>query len=433
MKWISVLIAVGMTFGFDSAAARSSEVLGFGAKSKGGAGGRVLLVTSKDDGRDHPSAGTLRWALRQRGPRIIKFAVGGDLWLEDRIIIREPFLTIDGSGAPGNGVCIRGGSLMFRDTHDVIVKDMRIRLGENPAKKQRRELHARRPPHSAGLDCVSMDDSSRIVFDHCSLSWSCDEIFGITHCHDVTIQWCLLSEPLANPKLHPYGNNHAFPINASASTLSVHHCLLAHYVMRGPQFEGNDLRPEDHYTVQMEAVNNVMFDYERTGSRYGCGVEKNNGAAQAKSFRFQFINNCYVTDSAEKLPIEAITKHGVIAGVKIHESGNVEQVMTGRRFLKAVAAKEEQEPVHAPYWTPAENSAAIRKQVSDKSLFNTSATARAEPAPAIVEPIIADTGCTVGGRDRVDQRTIRDLRHARFGRVRHGEPGLFAWLKFWEW
>ena len=43
----------------------------------------------------------------------------------------------------------------------------------------------------------------------------------------MTIQWCILSEPLAGRKLHPYGDNHAFAINANASTLSVHHCLFA--------------------------------------------------------------------------------------------------------------------------------------------------------------------------------------------------------------
>ncbi len=203
------------------------NVLGFGEKSRGGTGGRTIYVTRRDDNPQHPAEGSLRWALRQSGPRIVKFAVSGDIKLKERIIIREPYLTLDGSDAPRDGVTIRDGSLMFRDTHDIIVREVRIRLGDDPARRQRREYHTKRPPHSAGLDCVSLDDSRRIVFDHCSLSWSSDEIFGITRCRDVTIQWCLLSEPLASPRLHPYGDRHAFPINASASTLSVHHCLIA--------------------------------------------------------------------------------------------------------------------------------------------------------------------------------------------------------------
>jgi hypothetical protein len=162
-------------------------------------------------------------------------------------------------------------------------------------------------------------------------------------------------------------------------------------------------------------------------------VEKDNGTAQGKSFRFQFINNWYVADSENKLPLEAITKHGVIPGVKVHESGNMEQVVTQSRTWKPSSANLRQEPVHGPYWTPAENSPATQSQVTSKHLFSTSATAQAMPAATIVEPIIAEAGCAVGGRDRVDRRAVQDLRSNRFGRVRHSEPGPLDWLKFWEW
>jgi hypothetical protein len=400
-------------------AAPTDPVLGFGEKSRGGAGGRVLMVTRRDDNPQHPTPGSLRWALKQRGPRVVKFAVAGDIQLEDRIIVREPFLTVDGSDAPGDGVCIRKGSLMFRGTHDVIVMQVRIRLGESPAQRQRRENHSRRPPHSAGLDCVSLDDSRRIVFDHCSLSWSCDEIFGITHCQEVTLQWCLLSSPLANRRLHPYGDRHAFPINASASTLSVHHCLMAHYVMRGPQFEANDLRPEDRYTVRMEAVNNVMFDYERSGSRYGSGVEKDNGTAAGKKFQFEFLNNFYLTNSFDKLPLEAITKHGVIRNVQVHASGNVWEIVNRDRIVQT-------QMVRAPFWSEEKNSPRSRGQVSAARLFSTSASERPESIQTTVEPILRTAGCS--RRDAVDQQVIDDVRRMRFGKIAHHEPGIFRWL-----
>jgi len=422
MKPALLIAALGIASWCTSWAASTDPILGFGEKSKGGAGGRVVLVTRRDDNPQHPEPGSLRWALKQRGPRIVKFTMSGDIRLEDRIIVREPFLTVDGSDAPGEGVCIRKGSLMFRNTHDVIVRQVRIRLGEAPARRQRREHHAKRPPHSAGLDCVSLDDSRRIVFDHCSLSWSCDEIFGITHCQEVTIQWCLLSSPLANRKLHPYGDNHAFPINASASTLSVHHCLMAHYVMRGPQFEANDLRPEDRYTVRMEAVNNVMFDYERSGSRYGSGVEKENGTAMGKSFQFEFLNNFYLTDSSRKLPVEAITKHGVIPNVKIHASGNIRELVNKRGGMQV-------ETVGTPFWKAEENSSQTRAQVNARRLFTTSASQRPEHPQSIVEPVLINAGCTLH-RDSVDRQVIEDVRRLRFGRIAHHEPGFFRWLGF---
>ena len=90
------------------------------------------------------------------------------------------------------------------------------------------------PTSSVGLDTVSIDNSSNIIFDHCSLSWSCDEIFGIVRNQNVTVQWCVISEPLGDPLLHPYGASHAYGLNCSATMLSVHHNLISKYVFADP-------------------------------------------------------------------------------------------------------------------------------------------------------------------------------------------------------
>jgi hypothetical protein len=427
-----------------STSAASSQAPGTAGETRGGAGGRVVMVTRLDDDPKHAAKGSLRWALKQKGPRVVKFALGGDITLRDKLIVREPFLTVDGSDAPGPGVCIRGGSLMFKNTHDIIVRQVRIRLGEEPASKQRREQGTDRPKHSAGLDCVSLDDSRRIVFEHCSLSWSCDEIFGIVRCREVTIRWCILSEPLGDPRLHPYGDNHAYPINASASTLSVHHCLFAHFVMRGPQFEANDMRPQDAYPVEMEAVNNVVFDYLHSGSRYGCGVEQNNGTAEGKTFRFQFLNNLYLSGSATTLPIEGITKHGVIPNVHVHASGNVLLAMTkvrqalpgtprlfapgkgpllpepGVRSYRGVIVEKRSE-VRRPFWKRGEGSWGLRAQVSAKPLFGSVAGVDIRSAESAAESVLAEAGCN-RRRDAVDRRIVNDVMQRRYGAVLHAAP-----------
>lgn len=295
---------------------------GFGASSKGGEGGQVLMVTRLDDNQEKPAKGSLRWALKQKGPRIVRFSVGGDIILQDRIQVKEPFLTIDGSTAPEPGVCIRNGSLEFRATHDIIVRHVRIRLGDENTLRKNKEAGLKRPRGSGGLDCVSLNDCQRVLFDHCSVSWSCDELFGIVRCQDVTLQWCLLAEPLSNPKLHPYGDHHAFCINASASTLSVHHCLMHRFVMRGPQFECNDMRKQDDYTVRMEAVNNLISGYTQSGSRYSTGVEKGSGTSKGKRFEFQFLNNLYVPARAKAEAIQRFTKHGEHPGMQARQAGN---------------------------------------------------------------------------------------------------------------
>ncbi|WP_156345705.1 hypothetical protein [Verrucomicrobium spinosum] len=141
---------------------------------------------------------------------------------------------------------------------------------------------------------------------------------------------------LGRKELHPYGDDHAFGVNASASTLSIHHCLFARFVMRGPQFECNDLRPKDRYTVQMEAVNNVIFDYGRSGSRYSTGVEKGSGTGEGKKFEFQFLNNLYLSSRATRSPIEVFTRHGHAPGMKAGVVGNEVRVADVPRLVAGI-------------------------------------------------------------------------------------------------
>jgi hypothetical protein len=295
---------------------------GFGAGSRGGKGGRTILVTRLDDQPKKPVQGSLRWALRQKGPRMIKFAVGGTIKLHDRIEVRESFVTVDGGSAPNGGITITGGSLEFRGASDVILRHLRLRLGDENILKAVKSSKRSRPRSSQGLDCLSLNNCRRVLIDRCSLSWSADELIGITQCRDVTVQWCILSEPLSNPRIHPYGDEHAFGINASASTLSIHHCLFAHFVMRGPQFECNDMGSRDKFTVQMEAVNNVIFDYQRSGSRFVMGVEKGSGVEKGKRFQFQFLHNLYIARAGNRPPIEASDRYGTAKGLQVGVVGN---------------------------------------------------------------------------------------------------------------
>lgn len=295
---------------------------GWGHGTVGGQGGKLLMVTRLDDDVKKPAPGTLRWALLQTGPRVVRFAVAGEIRLRDRIVVKAGRLTVDGRNAPGDGICVRGGSLEFIGCEQVILTHLRVRLGDETVLKKLKADKLKRPRGSTGLDCISLHECRKVVLDHLSLSWSCDELLSVVRCQGVSVQWCLLSEPLGHPRLHPYGDNHAYALNASASTLSVHHCVLAHYWMRGPQFEANDTRRGDRWPVRMEAMANVMFDFHRSGLRYTAGVEDHKTEARGKSFEFQLAGNVFIDSADVGRCIETITKHGTHPGVKVWVEDN---------------------------------------------------------------------------------------------------------------
>ncbi len=426
------LLILGALFTLLPCPLPASPAQGFGALSQGGTGGRILMVTRLDDPPGKLQKGTLRWALRRKEPRIVKFAVNGNIVLRDRIEVKQPCLTLDGSDAPGAGICIQGGSLEFKDTHDIIVRHIRIRLGDQSTLARNKAEGRKRPASSDGLDCITLADSRRILFDHCSLSWSCDEIFGITRCQDVTIQWCILGEPLSNPEIHPYGDHHAFVLNCSASTLSLHHCLLTRFHMRGPQFECNDMTSRTGYTVRMEAVNNVIHGYHRSGSRYSTGTEPGSGTSKGKSFRFQFLGNLYLPADAGRPAIEPFTKHGHAPDIQVGLAGNkillplrskaapdarptatdpkggIRPALsraqeTGSRSLLALLAHTQ--PLTLPSPLPME--------MQPRRLFGAPVPVEVEPAEEAARRVLAEAGHRTP-TDAVDARLLEDVLNLKF-------------------
>jgi hypothetical protein len=234
---------------------------GFGARARGGAGGRELVVTTREDtGRE----GSLRWAVEQRGPRVVRFQVGGLFELESNLRVTEPFLTLDGSAAPDGGVTLKDGALLILSTHDVVVRYLRVRPGdEAPLGKGR---WAGRPRPVKASDAVSVKQSHDVIIDHVSASWSTDETISVTHSQRVTVQDCFITEPLANPALHVENGveiPHAYGALVQGDEVSYLRNYIAHFKIRGPQLAA----PPEGARVRSAAVNNLVAFYEGSGTR----------------------------------------------------------------------------------------------------------------------------------------------------------------------
>ncbi|MFA6914894.1 MAG: hypothetical protein WC222_00720 [Parachlamydiales bacterium] len=395
---------------------------GFGANSKGGKGGQIIKVTRLDDNPNNPKTGSFRWAVNQKGPRIVQFDVSGNISLQDRLVIEEPFLTIDGSTAPDKGICIKNYGLEFSDTHDIIVRYIRVRHGDVKVLEENKKEGRSRPEKSVGLDCINIDTSKDVIVDHCSLSWSCDEVVSVTRSENVTIQWCFITEPLANPKIHPYGDEHAYGFNASANTLSVHHCLFANYVMRGPQFETNDVDANKRdYDIKMEAVNNLIYNYTRSGSRYTTGVDNPDQLGDV-IFQFQYINNLYVNKTDVKPEINVEDSTTAKPNLKVFISGNIGPIRSSQAMGQYVGVK-----VGSGSGTPIlDSKAKIRGRLSYEQMFSAAVPISTFSAESIYPIILENAGCNLK-RDSVDERIIKKIKALKFEDILKSQEDVGGW------
>lgn len=152
---------------------------GFGAYAQGGRGGDVYYVTNINNS----GAGSLRNGIDSAtGPRTIVFAVSGLIQLTSDLSVNSDYMTIAGQTAPGDGICFKDYKFSVNADH-VIVRFMRSRLGDNAGQED---------------DSMSISGGHNIIMDHCSASWSVDEVFSCStstpmKIHNITVQWSIIS------------------------------------------------------------------------------------------------------------------------------------------------------------------------------------------------------------------------------------------------
>lgn len=251
---------------------------GFGSETIGGRGGKVIHVTNLNN----TGSGSFRDACRATGSRIVVFDVGGTIILNEDVSIDNPFITIAAQTAPG-GICLRRAALCIR-THDVIVRGLRVRPGNEdggPSLGNRDALKI-----EGEVDEANPKDYN-IIVDHCSFSWSTDEIFSIwTVAKNITISWCIFTEPL-NCTSHAYG----ILLGPGSSHITIHHNLISHTMARSPNIGGgNAIRPELKPASFIEVCNNVIYDWAYEGATIESGIDGKNKGPQL----IHFINNYWI-------------------------------------------------------------------------------------------------------------------------------------------
>ena len=183
---------------------------GFGRFAVGGRGGDVYHVTNLDD--DGP--GSLRYGITNaKSPRTIVFDLSGTIQLKSELRITQSNLTIAGQTAPGDGITLRDRTVSLRNCHDIVVRYIRLRLGDKNEKP-------------GGYDTLTTDDIADVILDHVSLSWAIDGTHDLRRGKNVTVQWCILSEAL-NDSIHEKGP-HAMCASYRdlSGPLTLHHNLF---------------------------------------------------------------------------------------------------------------------------------------------------------------------------------------------------------------
>ncbi len=209
---------------------------GFGAETTGGAGGRVITITE-------PTEDAVRAAFADAattGHAVIRFAVKRPIAIVNKLpILTKPGLTIEGGGATLDGGGMKEGSAILDiRTNDVIVRDLRLRNGDDNLR-------------------IDGPEAYRVVVTHLSSTGSHDDGISIGYgAHDVTVQYSFIAGSTRSIYCKYSGTNN----------ISLHHNWIQKGAIRSPIISGS---------ITADVRNVIVEDWGEWGSRFEDGATGN--------------------------------------------------------------------------------------------------------------------------------------------------------------
>jgi len=298
---------------------------GYGKYATGGRGGKVVFVENLNDyiaynSLEAPIPGSFRWALTQYPgePITVIFRVSG-------IIKLKPFLTISGTNvtnrneirctranmtiagqtAPGEGILIRNSRLNLGGCTDLVIRNVRFRIGENAADSTFLP--------GGSVDC---ENAVRVIFDHCNFGWSGEENLTFYDNRYTTVQWSIFHDAL-------YDDGHGKGVRGYGSQTggicaTYHHNLWSNNESRSPRLNG--ARSANETNVFIEFLNNVVYNWGSSAAAYGGDVN-----AGDRSHTCNFVGNYYKPGPATPATKYFFTNY-IVSGANIPKwylSGNI--------------------------------------------------------------------------------------------------------------
>jgi pectate lyase len=391
MKFSQLLVGAALLVG--ATAAQALPVIrgaaGYGMETTAGRGGTVYRVTNVNAS----GAGSLKACVDATGPRVCVFEVSGTIRLTTDLMIRNDRLTIAGQTAPSPGIMIRGAAIRIQASH-ILIQHLRVRAGDDT-----------NGPDPANRDSLKLEGSStkpvtNIVIDHCSFSWSIDEIASVWGPHDnITFSNNIFAEPL-HQSIHRTDDgsgyeSHGFGVllgsSASGGRITMVGNLFAHNVERNPL-----VRSREFVFVNNLVYNRVNVDLD---------VQSQDG----RTTRSSIVGNVFLRG-----PSYARTTRPIY----VRTSGSYSLLLGSRVYVHDNHAPETSSSTSGTTLVSLTGGDVLSGllQLSTAPVWNTGLTARSTANSAVYNRVLTYAGARPSDRDTVDRRIVSNVKN-RSGQV----------------